>query len=180
MSSETVVAAKYAKAVLALAQERQEAETVAHELQWIAEQLGGPEGQAFLTNPLLPPEKKMELFQGEVGERLSGLTLSLLRLLVEKRRGGLIPYIAASYAQAWLALRERAVATVTTAMPLTEAQLQKLGKRLRTWYGSEVELQQKVDADLKAGARVEIGDLLLDGTLQARLGRLRRAMTAEN
>ena len=62
MSSETVVAAKYAKALLALAQERQEAEAVSHELQWIAEQLGGPEGRAFLTNPLLPPEKKMELF----------------------------------------------------------------------------------------------------------------------
>lgn len=180
MSSESVVAARYAKALLALAQERKQAEAVAHELQWIADELGGAEGRSFLTNPLLPPEKKIELFQGEVGERLSELTLALMKLLVEKRRGELIPFIAASYAQEWLALRQRAVAIVTTAVPLSRDQLDKLGQRLRSWYGSEVELQQVVNADLKAGARVEIGDLLLDGTLQGRLARLRRAMTAEN
>jgi F0F1-type ATP synthase delta subunit len=43
-----------------------------------------------------------------------------------------------------------------------------------------VELTQDVDPALRGGARIVMGDLLLDGSLGARLAQLRKALSAEH
>jgi F-type H+-transporting ATPase subunit delta len=180
MNHETVIASKYAKAVFGLAQEQRQADAFLEELEWAAAQFGQGEGRRLLLNPRLPVSEKHAAVDAVLAGQGSPLLRSLLRLLVEKRRGALLSAIAAGYRQEWQAARRLAVATVTTAQPLSDAQLEHLRVRLSQLHGREIELRQVVKADLVAGARVEIGDWLLDGTLRARLARLRRVLLAEN
>jgi F-type H+-transporting ATPase subunit delta len=180
MNHETIIASKYAKAVFSLAREQGRAEAFLEELEWAAAQFGQGEGRRLLLHPRLPVSEKQAALDAVFAGQGSPLLRSLMKLLVEKRRGALLGAIAALYREEWLAARRTGVATVTTAQPLTDAQLEQVRARLSALHGREIELKQVVKPELVAGARVELGDWLLDGTLRARLARLRRTLLAEN
>jgi F-type H+-transporting ATPase subunit delta len=72
--------------------------------------------------------------------------------------------------------RDRSVAYVTTATPLSEDQEQRLAARLAALYGRNVSLKVEVDESIIGGARVQIGSDLYDGTVARRLAEARTAL----
>jgi F-type H+-transporting ATPase subunit delta len=72
--------------------------------------------------------------------------------------------------------RDRSVAYVTTAVPLTEAQEQRLAARLAALYGRNVSLKIDVDESIIGGARIQVGSDLYDGTVARRLAEARTAL----
>jgi F-type H+-transporting ATPase subunit delta len=73
--------------------------------------------------------------------------------------------------------RSQLVAEVTSAVPLTSAQRERLNASLRRIYDREIRLNTTVDPDVIGGLRVQVGGELLDSTVLARLGRARRALS---
>ena len=71
-------------------------------------------------------------------------------------------------------LRERLTALVTTATPLTEAQLDRLTAILSRGYGRPVRLNVELDPELVAGLTIRIGDEIIDGSVRSRLGEASR------
>jgi len=67
---------------------------------------------------------------------------------------------------------------VVSAMELDEAQKARLAQALRTRLGREVRMHTRTDASLIGGAIVRAGDLVIDGSLKGRLGRLASEMNA--
>jgi F-type H+-transporting ATPase subunit delta len=68
------------------------------------------------------------------------------------------------------------VATVRTAVPLTDDQKSRLAHALSTSTGSAVELENIVDPEVVGGAVTTIGDTVIDGTVRTRLNKLRDAL----
>ena len=126
MSSENLVAGKYARALLFLAQEAGNLEQVQHDLELIAEIFGSGEGRELLLHPLLSQTEKQKAVKSLVQNKVSSLALSLLRLLVDKRRGALVAEIAAAYAAELSRLQGQRTATVQAPVPLSEEQLASL------------------------------------------------------
>ena len=62
------------------------------------------------------------------------------------------------------------------AVPLTEAQRERLASVLARTYGHQVHLNIEVEPDLIGGIRVEIGDEVIDGTVISRLHEARRRL----
>jgi F-type H+-transporting ATPase subunit delta len=180
MSNESVMAGKYARALLLLAQEEGRAEEVQSDLRLAADVFGHGEGRELLLHPRMSQEQKQSAVQSLVQGKVGTLTLSLLKLLIEKRRGSLVAEIAAAYAAELKRTQGRQTATVTSAVPLTEEQMKALRVRLAVIAGAEVELTQETDPALRGGARIALGDLLLDGTLGSRLAQLRKALAGEH
>ena len=60
-------------------------------------------------------------------------------------------------------------ATVTSAVPLTEAELARLHRELETLTGGRIVLATAVDASLTGGAQVRIGDRLIDRSVKTML-----------
>jgi F-type H+-transporting ATPase subunit delta len=58
--------------------------------------------------------------------------------------------------------------------------MKKLRQRLSAMAGTQVELTQEPDPALRGGARVTMGDLVLDGSIGAKLAQLRKALAGEN
>ena len=73
--------------------------------------------------------------------------------------------------------RERLVATVRSAAPLSESDQERLADALRRQYGRRVHLNTVVDPDVLGGLRVEIGDEVIDGTVASKLDDARRRLT---
>lgn len=65
------------------------------------------------------------------------------------------------------------IATVTSAAPLTAAQLTALEKTLGARYGQALRINLITDPTIVGGLRVQIGDDVIDGTVAARLADLR-------
>jgi F-type H+-transporting ATPase subunit delta len=62
---------------------------------------------------------------------------------------------------------------VRSAVPLTEAQLERLRQVLRETICCEVILETEVKPEIIGGLEVRIGDMLLDGSLRMRLDNVR-------
>ncbi len=114
--------------------------------------------------------------QGMAADLLAGkVTDATLRLVGYAVRGGrardFVPTLdslveAAATARGWR------VAKVRSAEPVADDQQQELSRALGTLTGQPVELQVSIDPALLAGAVVEVGDLLVDGTVRHRLVQL--------
>jgi F-type H+-transporting ATPase subunit delta len=73
--------------------------------------------------------------------------------------------------------RERQIAYVTAASPLSEEQERRLGARLAEIYGREVALKVSVQPDILGGLSVRVGHDLYDGSIARRLEVARNALT---
>ena len=72
--------------------------------------------------------------------------------------------------------RERVVAEVRVAAPLTEEQSRRLAAALSSLKGRTVRLNVAVDPAVLGGVMVTIGDEVIDGTVASRLEQARRAV----
>lgn len=74
--------------------------------------------------------------------------------------------------------RRRAFASVSSAVPLSEPQLARLGAVLATIYGRKIQLNLTVDPAVVGGLQIQVGDDLYDATVLARLSRARSQLVA--
>jgi len=66
---------------------------------------------------------------------------------------------------------------VTTALPLNPELEQRLSESTGTLLGCRVELETDVDPSMIGGVILRIGDTVYDGSVVARLARLRKKMS---
>jgi F-type H+-transporting ATPase subunit delta len=133
--------------------------------------------RSALTDPSLPAERKIKLLDALLDDRVQDATRDLVRELALHPRGRTIDRGLEEYARVAAARRERLVARVRTAVPLTDAQLTRLGSALAERLGHDVHLNVELDPDLIGGLTVRVGDVLFDGSVSHRLALARRLMT---
>ena len=66
---------------------------------------------------------------------------------------------------------------MTSAVPLSGQQLERLRAKLEEISGKKIQLQPKVDPSVLGGLRVSLEGKLLDGTVKGRLDDLRRKVS---
>jgi len=72
--------------------------------------------------------------------------------------------------------KERLIATVTSAVPLTEAHRQRLTAALTRIYGRAIHVDVQVDPEVVGGLNVQVGDEVIDATVLSRLEDARRRL----
>jgi len=103
---------------------------------------------------------------------------SLLRVLVERDRIALLPAIAQSFGEIVDKREGIAVARVTTAVLLPKEQQDALVRRLEQASGRKVRASFLVDAGLLGGAKVQVGDRLVDSSIRSQLESLRAKLAS--
>ena len=72
----------------------------------------------------------------------------------------------------------RYIAKVTSAVALSQAQLERLSRTLNKIYNRQLKLDVSIDTAVLGGMRVQIGDEIIDGTVGTRLDDLERDLQA--
>ena len=138
---------------------------------------GQPELRTALTDRNLPADRKSRLLHRLLDGKVAAVTQSLIERAVLAPRGRTIERVLDEFTELAAKRRERLLARVTTAVPLTEAQQTALAAALQREFGHDVRLQVVIDPALIGGLTVRIGDELIDGSVLRHLGAARRRLT---
>jgi len=132
-----------------------------------------PELRNLLGDRAIDLSRRQELVEGLLRGRTTDSTIVLAKRAVlarERTFGQTIEgYITLAAAQ-----KNRAVATVRVAKPLSSDQRNRLRTALSQKIGREVTIQEVIDPDILGGVRVELGDEVFEGTVADRLESARR------
>jgi F-type H+-transporting ATPase subunit delta len=128
--------------------------------------IGDPRlGNAVLAGLLLPPDLTAD-----------SPFAAFLSLLVENRRAILLPDIAAQFEEYKREAERVLKVTVRTATEIPAPQADAIKLALAKRFGRDIELEQQIDPTVIAGAVIDAGDVVIDGSVRGRLARLENAL----
>jgi F-type H+-transporting ATPase subunit delta len=132
-----------------------------------------PDLRNVLADRSIDRSKRQEL----VGELLRGRATDSTILLAKRAvaaRERTFGHTIEGYVTLAAAQKNRVVATVRVAKPLSDNQRDRLRAALTKQIGREVAVQEVIDPDILGGVRVELGDEVFEGTVADRLEEARR------
>ena len=130
-----------------------------------------PEYPGMLLAPSLSLESRLGLIDEAFREQAQPYLVNFLKLLCERGLLREFADCAEEFTSRYNKDHGIAVARVTSAVELTEAQKTALKERLEKISGKRVSLSCRTDSSVVAGLRVELEGEQLDGTVQGRINR---------
>jgi F-type H+-transporting ATPase subunit delta len=178
MARPSTAARRYAEAAfqVALADDRLDAWRA--DLEVAADMLGSAEVAPVVENPAIPVGERQALVSRLLESRIEAGPLRLVNLLVERGRVAILGRVIEQYQALLNAHRGIVVATVTSAVPLTDQESSAIRSRVESMAGSAVDLRTVVNPDLLGGLTIQVKDRLLDASIRGRLERLRDDLQA--
>ncbi|WP_329381525.1 F0F1 ATP synthase subunit delta [Streptomyces sp. NBC_01716] len=132
--------------------------------------------RAALTDQAATVPAKTGLLTTLLGGRANPSTERLVTRLVTQPRGRSLEAGLQTLSRLAAARRDRLVAVVTTAVPLTDGQKQRLGAALARLYGHPMHLNLDVDPEVLGGVSVRVGEEVVNGTVAERLEEAERRL----
>jgi F-type H+-transporting ATPase subunit delta len=169
-------ARRYAEALLALSS----SDRAVAEHRTALEKLGPAFDRATiagLRDPSVPMKKRIEALSAALAGEPAAIR-SLMTLLLETDRIALVPQIALAFGDLVDRREGVAKARITTAVPLKDAEQRDLVTRLERESGRKLRATFAVDPTLIGGAKVQIGDHLIDSSVRAKLVALGRQLAS--
>lgn len=168
-------AIRYAKAVLDLSSQNGTSKQVFSEMKDVLNTLqGSKELQLMLKSPVVKQDDKRSVLK-EVFNNYSDTVLSLMDILIDNKRGGLLEKIAKNYISLYNTSINAVEATVTTAIDLDDALEQKVLNKVKELTGAtEVTLINKVDPSIIGGFVLRVGDTQYDASIANNFEELRK------
>lgn len=169
---------RYASALYDLASETGAVTAVEADLNKLAEAVAGSDDlAALIRNPQIGRDAAARAIDGVAGViGVSYLTRKFLGTLAANRRLSALPDVVRAFTAIAAAARGEVAATVTSAHPLTDAQLKTLADKLKAREGKDVKLTATVDPAILGGLVVKIGSTQIDSSIRTRLNTLATAM----
>lgn len=174
------VARRYAEAVFDLGVQEGTLDRWLSDLRLIAEAYSNRRLSFILRQPRVPFTRKEAIVRDLLEKQVTPQALALALLLVERELVEVGPKVAEAFEQKLDDYRGQAKATVTTAIPMDERQLQEVASYLQAITGKKITLETKVDPAILGGLVAQIGDTLIDGSVRRRLAQLREQILRGN
>ena len=175
MSQALTLARPYARAAFGIARDAGDYASWSNALAFAARVAADPQVVDLLGSPKLTHADAVSLL---AIDGASEQMRSFLALLADNRRLALLPEIAGLFEELRTEAERVVKARVTSATALGEGDLQGIKAALKKRFGREVEIETAVDESLIGGAVIDAGDVVIDGSLKGKLGRLQSALAS--
>ena len=170
------LAARYAKAILDLAVEKGQLETVYKDMVFLRSICRSSRDLVNLLNsPIIKSDKKRQILEAITAGRISPLTAAFNALIVSKEREAYLPEIAAAFEEQYKVNKGIQTVKLTTAVPVSE-DLKKaiLDKVKQDRQMLQIDLETAVREELIGGFVLEIGDELIDASIAYDLHKIKQ------
>jgi len=178
MADKITVARPYARAAFEEAQAHKQLGAWSESLQRAAAVVQDPRVGSLLGNPAVTHEQLAKFVIELAGPQLNEQGRNFVQTLAENRRLAYLPEISTLFDE----LKDEAEGivdvTVTSAAPLESGQREALSSALQRRLKRQVRLHCQTDPALLGGAVLRAGDLVIDGSMRARLNRIAYELAA--
>jgi len=177
MSENIQVAQSYAKAINELCTTPAEAAAWSKSLTFLAQVAKNPDMVRFLADISHPSEVRTSTFLSVVTSELDAQGINMVRLLGENGRLAILPEIETQFELLCAEAEKRITATVVSAYPLTESEINNIKSALNKRLNRTIDLITETDDSLIAGAVIRAGDLVIDGSMRGGIKKLATQMS---
>jgi F-type H+-transporting ATPase subunit delta len=165
---------RYAQALFTTAQRYEVVEAVEDDLNAIVNLMAKDRGfRDFVLAPYTSREEKVKIIERIFSDRITALTMQVLRVMLEKRREGEIEAVRDEFVELRRQATQTIHVTVSSAEGLDDGQRRALIAKIESTTGKRVEADFAVEPNLIGGIKVAYENFVLDGTLKGGLARLR-------
>ena len=177
MSDFETAARPYAKALFELASGEGNLQSWEDILKLASAVASDADMQAMFVMPSMLASEHSELFLSVMSgvkdaPKLNADFKNLIALLAENSRLAAIPAITAAFETLKKEAEGKIEVQVRTAQKLSAKQQDAIAKSLAKKLGKEVSISSEVDESLIAGAVIQAGDMVIDGSAKGRLDKL--------
>jgi F-type H+-transporting ATPase subunit delta len=130
----------------------------------------------LLREPKVPMQRKESAIREALAPKVLPSSLNLALLVVQRELVELMPNIAHELEQLVLAYKNQAVAEVTTAAKIDDAQIALIKKALERRTGKTILVETHVQPDILGGVITRVGDQVIDNSVRYRLNALRQQL----
>jgi ATP synthase F1 delta subunit len=131
--------------------------------------------QVFFFSPYLSSAEKVEGIERAISGAEPEL-INFLELLVDKHRMTEVFRIRRELDELWKHENRRIDVTVTSAVELDSAVVEKIGQEVERQTGEKVDLSSQVDGEILGGIVLQVGNMVLDASIRNRLEKLRKSV----
>lgn len=178
MSELRTIARPYAKAVFDLADQDQCYDKWSDVLLLLTNIVANDDMQSLVEDPFVDKSKLAELIKGVCADNVDEQAHNLVDTLIDNGRLNTIEAISARYEELRAQAESLVEAHVESALPLDDAQLEKLSTSLEKHFGKKVKLASSVNEDLMGGILIRAGDTVIDGSVRTKLEKLASTIRA--
>jgi len=172
MAENSTIARPYAQAAFDIANEKSDLKSWSDMLQLIATVASDAVMSDMISNPSIEREKIVEIIVDVCGENLNDLAKNFVKVLADNGRLNVATEIAQGYEEHRAEAEKTVEAEVTSAFPLSDAQVKSMTEALKKRLGREVTLNTNIDETIVGGAIIRAGDLMIDGSVSGQLDKL--------
>src|SRR6185503_951435 len=163
---------RYAEALLDIATEEGAVTPYRRSLEQLSRTLG-PDMIRAVRDPRVPLERRRAAMAAAVKDEPKAIR-AVVDLMLERDRIAILPDVARAYGDLVDRREGVLIAKITTTAGLDDAEQRDLVGRLEQASGKKIRATFAVDQSLIGGAKVQIGDRLIDSSLRTQLDHLAR------
>ena len=168
------VTTPYAEALLQVGNENDQTELMVKEVKQLLTLINDvPELEKTLSSPVLETDTKKNIINEIFSENINSSLLNFLKLLADRQRIGILTSILNRFLEIYRENSKIALATVTSAIELTDDQKGLITKKIINIAGTEkLELVTKIDPSLIGGFVASVGSKVIDASLASQIRKL--------
>lgn len=171
----TRVASRYAKSFIDLTIEQGVLEQAYADMQSIVALCkANHDFVTFLKSPIIKTDKKLAALKEVFAGKLNKVTEAYIQLITNKKREVYLAEIAAEFLNQYKEKKKILTAVVTTASGIDDSTRKKVMEIVKGASGSEVVLEEKVDANIIGGFIIRVGDKQIDASIANKLSSLKQ------
>ena len=161
------LATRYAKALIDLAIEKGQLEAVFADMQWLNSVCkSNRDFVNVLRSPIIKADVKKKIIEAVTTGRIGEITSAFNRLIITKGRESNLTEITNAFISAYKEKKNIHTIILTTATPVSDAMKDAIVAQVKKSAGFQnIELEEKVDADLIGGFVLQIGDKMVDASI---------------
>jgi F-type H+-transporting ATPase subunit delta len=169
------IVSRYARSLFELAKKDEILDKVHEDVMHILEVASLKDFEAVMKNPLIKADKKEDIFNAVFKSNISELSMKTLMVIAEHGREAYLSEICKSFHHLYNTEKNISVATLTTAVELSQAAIENILNEFRAkgLIKKDVELKTKVDASLIGGFIFQFNDQVYNASISYKLDKLR-------
>ncbi len=172
------IARRYAEAIFQIARRQNTVDRTLEDVQGISQLFGHRKLSYLLREPKIPAARKEKVLREALTSYVLPTSLNLALLIVQRELVEAMQNIATELEGLVLDYRNQAIAEVTTAAEMDEAEGTQVKQALEHTTGRNIIMHTRVDPEIMGGIVARVGDQIIDGSIRNRLHVLQQQLLA--